>query len=80
MTNYKTIDSVNVHLADDAFMQAIGSGDIVMMMKTPSGAKKGVPTSVWHIIKLICNPFSVGRFTKNVTAVLFDTSTCCTNF
>ena len=56
MTNYKTIDPVNVHLADEGVVQAIGSGDIVMMMKTPSGAKKGVLTNVctfrsYHVIR-----------------------------
>ncbi|CAI5708125.1 unnamed protein product [Peronospora destructor] len=47
-----------------------------MLMKTPSGAKKGVLTNVWHIPKLTRNLFSVGRFTKDVTAVTFDMSAC----
>ena len=37
MVNYKTIDPVNVHLADDGVVEAIGSDDVVMTMKTPSG-------------------------------------------
>uniref|UniRef100_A0AAV1TQA7 CCHC-type domain-containing protein n=1 Tax=Peronospora matthiolae TaxID=2874970 RepID=A0AAV1TQA7_9STRA len=71
MTDYKTID-FNVHLADDAVMQAFGTGNVVMMMKTPSGAKKGVLTNVWHIPKLSRNLFSVGRFTKDVATLKFD--------
>ena len=61
-------------------MQAIGSGSIVMMIKTPSGAMKGVLKNVWHILKLTRNLFSVGRFTKDVVAVTFDTSTCYADF
>ncbi|KAF1332517.1 reverse transcriptase, partial [Globisporangium splendens] len=79
MTKYKTIDPVDVHLADDGVVQAIGSGDIVMMMKTPSGVKRGVLTNVWHIPKLTRNLFSVGRFTKNVAPMTFDTSVCYVN-
>ncbi|KAF1332328.1 Integrase catalytic core protein, partial [Globisporangium splendens] len=79
MTKYKTIDPVDVHLADDGVVQAIGSGDIVMMMKTPSGVKKGVLTNVWHISKLTRNLFSVGRFTKDVAPITFDTSVCYVN-
>uniref|UniRef100_A0AAV1UQ06 Integrase catalytic domain-containing protein n=1 Tax=Peronospora matthiolae TaxID=2874970 RepID=A0AAV1UQ06_9STRA len=80
ITNYKTIDPVNVHLADDGVVQAIGTGNVVMMMKTPSGAKKGVLTNVWHIPKLSRNLFSVGLFTKDVATVTFDTSACYANF
>ncbi|KAF1316242.1 Integrase catalytic core protein, partial [Globisporangium splendens] len=79
MINYKNIDPVDVHLADDGVVQAIGSGDIVMTMKTPSGDKKGVLTNVWHIPKLTRNLFSVGRFTKDVAPMTFDTSVCYVN-
>ncbi|TYZ67568.1 hypothetical protein PybrP1_000198, partial [[Pythium] brassicae (nom. inval.)] len=50
-----------------------------MMMKTPSGVKKGVLTNVWHIPKLTRNLFSVGRFTKDVAPVTFDASVCYVN-
>ena len=76
MRNYKKIDPVDVHLADDGIVQAIGTGDIVMSMMTPSGTKKGVLTSVWHIPKLSRNLFSVGRFTKDVAPVTFDNNGC----
>uniref|UniRef100_H3H9M9 CCHC-type domain-containing protein n=1 Tax=Phytophthora ramorum TaxID=164328 RepID=H3H9M9_PHYRM len=66
MRNYKTMAPVDVHLADDGVVQAVGTGDIVMSMKTPRGMKKGVLTNVWHIPKLSRNLFSVGRFTKDV--------------
>lgn len=49
MKNYKKMTPVDVHLADDGVVQAVGSGDIVMSMKTPRGIKKGVLTKVWHI-------------------------------
>lgn len=42
MNNYKDISIVDVHLADDGVVQAIGTGDIVMSMKTPHGARKGM--------------------------------------
>ena len=52
MANYKTIDPVNVHLTDDGVVEAIGSADVVMTMKTPNGMKKGMLTNVWYIPKL----------------------------
>ncbi|KAG2762461.1 hypothetical protein PC129_g20814 [Phytophthora cactorum] len=47
MTYYKKISPVDVHLADDGVVQAVGTGDIVMSMKTPRGTKKGMLTSVY---------------------------------
>ncbi|GMG39212.1 unnamed protein product [Aspergillus oryzae] len=76
MQNYKKMSPVDVHLADDGVVQAVGSGDIVMSMKTPQGSKKGVLTNVWHIPKLSRNLFSVGRFTKDVGPVTFETDGC----
>lgn len=76
MKNYKKIDPVNVHLADDGVVQAIGVGDIVMAMNTSSGMKKGLLKGVWHIPKLSRNLFSVGRFTKDVAPVTFDNKCC----
>ncbi|KAL7993401.1 hypothetical protein Plhal703r1_c70g0171071 [Plasmopara halstedii] len=55
MKNYKVMSPVDVHLADDGVVQAVGTGDIVMTMKTPRGTKKGVLTSVWHIPRLSRN-------------------------
>ena len=40
--NYKKIDSVSVHLADDDIVQAVGVGDIVMSMHSLRRMKKGV--------------------------------------
>lgn len=74
MTKYKTIDLIDVDLVGDGVVQAIGSGDIVMMKKTPSDVKKDVLTNVWHIPKLSRNFFSVGGFTKDVTPITFDRS------
>ncbi|GMF66431.1 unnamed protein product [Phytophthora lilii] len=76
MKNYKKMSRVDVHLADDGVVQAVGTGDIVMSMKTPRGTKKGVLTNVWHIPKLSRNLFSVGRFTKDVGPVTFETDGC----
>ncbi|POM74771.1 Copia proteinlike putative, partial [Phytophthora palmivora] len=76
MKNYKKMTPVDVHLADDGVVQAVGSGDIVMSMKTPRGIKKGVLTKVWHIPKLSRNLFSVGRFTKDVGPVAFERDGC----
>uniref|UniRef100_A0AAV1TZT4 CCHC-type domain-containing protein n=1 Tax=Peronospora matthiolae TaxID=2874970 RepID=A0AAV1TZT4_9STRA len=76
MRNYKVFDAVDVHLADDGIVQAIGNGDIVMSMKIPQGIKKGVLTNVWHIPKLSRNLFSVGRFTKDVVPVTFTKDGC----
>uniref|UniRef100_H3H4T3 CCHC-type domain-containing protein n=1 Tax=Phytophthora ramorum TaxID=164328 RepID=H3H4T3_PHYRM len=76
MRNYKTMAPVDVHLADDGVVQAVGTGDIVMSMKTPRGMKKSVLTNVWHIPKLSRNLFSVGRFTKDVGPVTFESDGC----
>ena len=78
MKNYKKIYPVDVHLADDGVVQAVGTGDIVMSMKTPRGNKKGVLTNVWHIPKLSRNLFSVGRFIKDVGPVTFECDGCFT--
>uniref|UniRef100_A0AAV1V1L6 Uncharacterized protein n=1 Tax=Peronospora matthiolae TaxID=2874970 RepID=A0AAV1V1L6_9STRA len=74
--NYKVFIPVDVHLADDGVVLAIGKGDIVMSMKTPRGTKKGVLTDVWHIPMLSRDLFSVGRFTKDVGPVTFETNGC----
>ncbi|KAG3230939.1 hypothetical protein PI124_g23964 [Phytophthora idaei] len=76
MKNYKMISPVDVHLADDGVVQAVGTGDIVMSMKTARGTKEGMVTSVWHIPKLSRNLFSVGRFTKDVGPVIFESDGC----
>ena len=76
MVNYKNIDPVNEHLADDGVVEPIEIGDAVMTMKTPSGIKKGVLTNVLYIPKLSRNLFSVGRFTKDVSPMTFNTSVC----
>uniref|UniRef100_A0AAV1U1V6 Retrovirus-related Pol polyprotein from transposon TNT 1-94-like beta-barrel domain-containing protein n=1 Tax=Peronospora matthiolae TaxID=2874970 RepID=A0AAV1U1V6_9STRA len=74
--NYKVFNPVDVNLADDGVVQAIGKGDIVMSMKQPRGTEKGVLTDVWHIQMLSRNLFSVGRFTKDVGPVTFKTNGC----
>ena len=33
--NYEKINPVDVHLADDGVVQAVGTGDTIMSMKTP---------------------------------------------
>ena len=76
MKNYKVISPVDVHLADDGVVQAVGTGDVVMSIKTPRGTKKGMLTGVWHIPKLSRNLFSVGRFTKDVGPVTFERHGC----
>ena len=64
---------MDVHLADDGVVQAIGTGDIVMYMKTPHGMEKGMLCESWRINpKLSRNLFSVGRFTKDVGPVTFE--------
>ncbi|KAG6578271.1 Copia proteinlike [Phytophthora cinnamomi] len=78
MRIYKKISPVDVHLADDGVVQAIGRGDIVMKMQTSRGVKKGVLTNVWHIPKLSRNLSSVGRFTKDVGPVMFESDGCFT--
>ncbi|KAG6615787.1 Transposon-encoded protein [Phytophthora cinnamomi] len=55
MRNYKKISPVDVHLADDGVVQAIGRGDILSR-----------------------NLFSVGRFTKDVGPVTFESDGCFT--
>ncbi|KAG2758790.1 hypothetical protein Pcac1_g29117 [Phytophthora cactorum] len=47
-----------------------------MSMRTPRGMKKGVLTNVWYIPKLSRNLFSVGRFTKDVGPVTFESDGC----
>ena len=79
MVDYKTIDPVIVHLEDDGVLEAIKSGNVGMTMKTPSDIKKGVLTNGWYIPKLSRNLFSVGRFTKDVALMTFNTRPCFVN-
>ncbi|KAG2758736.1 hypothetical protein Pcac1_g29154 [Phytophthora cactorum] len=54
-----------------------GTGDIVMSMRTPRGMKKGVLTNVVvHPQAYRANLFSVGRFTKDVGPVTFESDGC----
>uniref|UniRef100_A0AAV1UA25 Integrase catalytic domain-containing protein n=1 Tax=Peronospora matthiolae TaxID=2874970 RepID=A0AAV1UA25_9STRA len=76
MKKYQKISPVDVHLADDGVVQAVGKGDIIMSMRTKHGVKKGVLTGVWHIPKLTRNLFSVGRFTKDIVPVTFESDGC----
>uniref|UniRef100_A0AAV1VBA9 GAG-pre-integrase domain-containing protein n=1 Tax=Peronospora matthiolae TaxID=2874970 RepID=A0AAV1VBA9_9STRA len=47
-----------------------------MSMRTKHGVKKGVLTGVWHIPKLTRNLFFVGRFTKDIGPVTFESDGC----
>uniref|UniRef100_A0AAV1UYL3 Uncharacterized protein n=1 Tax=Peronospora matthiolae TaxID=2874970 RepID=A0AAV1UYL3_9STRA len=76
MKNYQKISPVDVHLADDGVVQAVGKGDIIMSMRTKHGVKKCVLTGVWHIPKLTRNLFSVGCFTKDIGHVTFESDGC----
>ena len=64
----QTISAVDVHLADDVVVQAVGKGDIILLMRTKHGVTKSVLTGVWHIPKLTRNLFSVGRFLRRSLA------------
>lgn len=66
MKNYKGISPADGRLADDGVLQAIGTGDIVMSMKTPHGTKKGSRNL----------SSGVGRFTKDVGPVIFKSDGC----
>uniref|UniRef100_A0AAV1TIF2 Retrovirus-related Pol polyprotein from transposon TNT 1-94-like beta-barrel domain-containing protein n=1 Tax=Peronospora matthiolae TaxID=2874970 RepID=A0AAV1TIF2_9STRA len=44
--NYQKISPVDVRLADDRVIQAVGKGDIIMSMRTKHGVKKFVLTGV----------------------------------
>ena len=49
--NYHKISPVDVHLADDGVVQAVGKGDINMLMRTQNAVNKGVLSGTWHIPK-----------------------------
>ena len=72
MNKYTKTSPANVHLADDGVMQPVGKGVIVMSMKNHLGVKTGVSTGVWNIPKLTRSLFSVGRVTKDVRPVTFE--------
>ncbi|KAF1318440.1 Gag-pol polyprotein, partial [Globisporangium splendens] len=76
LKNCRAIKPVQVHLADDGTVEAIGCGDVEMMMETPRGPRKGVLTNVWYIPKLSRNLFAVSRFTKDVGPITFDVDKC----
>ena len=76
INNFKKSTPADVHLEDDGVVQALGTGDIVMSMKIPRGMKKGVLTNVWYISKLSRNMFPVGRFTKDIGPMTFESDGC----
>ena len=76
-SNFRSIKSVKVHLADDGIVEAIGCGDVEMTMNTPCGLRKGVLTNVWFVPKLSRNLFSVARFARDVGPITFDSTKCC---
>ncbi|KAG6616434.1 gag-pol polyprotein [Phytophthora cinnamomi] len=63
MKNYKKMAPVDVHLADDGVVQAVGSGDIVMSMKTPREIKKRVLTATVKQWKL-CDGCALDKQTR----------------
>ena len=74
--NYQNISPEGVHLVEDGVIQALRKRDITLSMKTKHGVRKGVLTDVCHIPRLTRNMFSVGRFTKYVGLVTFDSDGC----
>uniref|UniRef100_A0AAV1TUT6 Retrovirus-related Pol polyprotein from transposon TNT 1-94-like beta-barrel domain-containing protein n=1 Tax=Peronospora matthiolae TaxID=2874970 RepID=A0AAV1TUT6_9STRA len=76
MKNYQKISPVDVNLAVDGVVQAVGKGVIILSMRTKHGVKKGVLTGVWQIPKLTRNLFSVRRFTKDIGPVTFESDGC----
>ena len=76
LTGYRSIQTVKVHLADDGTVEAIGCGDVEMVMKTQHGPRKGVLKNVWHVPRLSRNLFSVAPFARNVCPVTFETNKC----
>jgi len=76
MKSYRATKPVQVHLADDGTVEAIGSGDVEMVVETPRGPRKGVLTNVWCIPTLSQNLFSVSRFTEDVDPLTFDSAKC----
>ncbi|CEG35175.1 copia proteinlike [Plasmopara halstedii] len=75
MKNYKGISPVDVHLADKGFVQAIGTRDIAVA----HGIKKGMLRGAWYIPQVLRIFFSVGRFTKDVGPVTFESDSCFAN-
>ena len=69
------MSAVDVHLANEGVVQVVGKGDIIMSMRNKHG-KKDVLTGLWHIPKLQRNLFYVGRFTKDVGTVTFESYGC----
>uniref|UniRef100_A0AAV1TPQ4 GAG-pre-integrase domain-containing protein n=1 Tax=Peronospora matthiolae TaxID=2874970 RepID=A0AAV1TPQ4_9STRA len=76
MKNYQKVSPVDVHSAKDGVVQAVGKGDIIISMRTKHDVKKNVLIGVWHIPKLTRNLFSVGRFTKDIGLVTFESDGC----
>ena len=78
--NCRAIKPVQVYLADNGTVEAIGCGDVEMVVvETASGPRKGVLTNVWHVLKLSRNLFSVSRFTEDVDPITFDVDKCFVN-
>lgn len=77
LTGYRSIKPVKVHLADDGTVEAIGCGDVEMVMQTQHGPRIGVLKNVWHVPRLSRNLFSVARFARDVGPITFETNKKC---
>ena len=76
MMNFKKIHPIDVHMADDGVVKAIGMGDVVMEMKTSTGVKSGILNDVWYIPKLGRNLLSVSKLAKHVDKIVFRGKMC----
>jgi len=74
--NFKKIHPIDVHMADDGVVKAIGMGDVVMEMKTSTGVKSGILNDVWYIPKLGRNLLSVSKLAKHVDKIVFRGKMC----
>lgn len=74
--NYTVMNPVEIRLADDKCVRAVGHGDIVMVLPTPEGPKRGVLKNVWFVPNLARNLFSVSQFTQDSTQMNFVKNKC----
>ena len=74
MSNYKNISPIDIHLADQRIVSAIGMGDI--LMKSTVNGKLGLLREVLYVPELEHNLFSVSMFTKSGNEVIFTANTC----
>ncbi len=76
LVNYRDTMPAKVYLGDDSTVNALGIGNIKVIMETPSGPIPGMFKDVLYVPGLVKNLLSVSRSAVNGVRAFFDVCEC----